>query len=392
MTQQYGGIHSTTASLTNALAHEGVLNPKTRKPFTEAMILGIGGGLGAGYILWEFKGRDHANIVMGFRNRWNYQVEYLTNACNRLGINMDIRETKSTKRSQRTIDEALAHGKPIVVWTDKACISYHGLLEKHKRHFFYVIGVHGKTGDKYIIDDLAQNEWTLTIEAFIEAHEPITSNKQRTITFHPTHDIDLKLAVMDGIQDHLEHLGRDSETFSLPVYAKWAKMMIDPKNKKGWHTVFKKRAGLYVTLQSVYEGITFDDTDGAGLRDIYADFLTEVGKLIEADLRDAIQAYRTCAELWRGFANTAFSDDVPEFAHAKQLMQARYSNFAKQDVDALSKNVQDLNDLEERYINDNFPLNDKQVDTLFEAMHDRLNAIYDAEQAALKSLKSAIEA
>lgn len=392
MTQQYGGVHSTTASLNNALALEGVLNPKTGKPFTEAMILGIGGGLGAGYILWEYKKRDYANIVMGFRNRWNYPLDYLTNACGRLGIILDVLETTSINKAQISIDEALEQGKPILVWTDKACIVYHGLLEEHKRHFFYIIGVQGKTDDGYAIDDLHRNGWTLTKEEFIEAHTPIvTSNKQRTITLDPTDKIDLKAAVMAGIQDHLEHLGRNSESFSLPVYTKWAKLMVDPKNKKGWPTVFKKRAGLYVTLRSIYEGVAFDDTEGAALRDLYADFLTEADTIIDADLSEAVDAYRTCAEAWREFANTALPDDVPEFVHSKELMQERYSNFAKQDVGALTKNVQELSDLEGQYNKEDFPLNDDQVTELFEAMHNQLNAIYDAEQAALQNLNSAIE-
>ncbi len=50
---QYGGQHPHTAALKNILAYYGVKAPHTGEPFTEAMLLGIG-GLGAGYILWEF--------------------------------------------------------------------------------------------------------------------------------------------------------------------------------------------------------------------------------------------------------------------------------------------------------------------------------------------------
>jgi len=388
---RFGGTHSATASLTNIFEHEGLLDPVTGKPLTEAMIFGIGGGLGAGYILWEFKERDSANLVLGFRNRWNYQVDYVSNLCERLNIKIDMLETKSTNKAQDSIDEALENGKAVLLWTDKACIPYHGLLEEHKRHFFHLIGVHHNTGDTYTIDDIAPQAWTLSREELIEAHEPIaTSNKQRTMTFDVPSKFDLKSAVMSGIQDHLEHLGRNSKTFSLPVYSKWAKMLMHPTNKKGWRTVFKERAGLYVTLCSTYEWITFDDTEGAGLRDFYAGFLTEADALLDADLTEAIQSYRSCARLWREFANIAFSDDVPGFAHAKALLQERYSSFAKQDVDTVSKNVRELNELEQKYHRKGFPLDDDAIDTLFEAMHHQLNVIYDAEQVALKHLKMAV--
>ena len=53
--QMRGGLHPETATLANVLANQGVVSGLTGEPLTEAAILGIGGGLGAGYILWEFQ-------------------------------------------------------------------------------------------------------------------------------------------------------------------------------------------------------------------------------------------------------------------------------------------------------------------------------------------------
>lgn len=94
--------------------------------------------------------------------------------------------------------------------------------------------------------------------------------------------------------------------------------------------------------------------------------------------------------MWREFANIAFSDDVPEFARAKELLRERYSGFLKQDLDIVSKNVRELNALEKQYHRQGFPLDDTQVNILFEAMHHQLNAIYDAELLAVQHLKSAM--
>jgi len=55
----------------NTLAALSVKAPHTGKPFTEEMLLGIGGGLGMGYILWEFKKHDSAILAMAFQNKWN---------------------------------------------------------------------------------------------------------------------------------------------------------------------------------------------------------------------------------------------------------------------------------------------------------------------------------
>src|SRR5688572_29460074 len=63
-----GGMQSDPANLTNVLAH---LRGEGAKPsLSEAMALGIGGGLGAGYMLWDYQG-PRPNILIGFRYRWS---------------------------------------------------------------------------------------------------------------------------------------------------------------------------------------------------------------------------------------------------------------------------------------------------------------------------------
>ena len=48
---QIGGIHPETATMTNVLANQGFVSPHNGRPLSEAMVLGIAGGLGCGYIL-----------------------------------------------------------------------------------------------------------------------------------------------------------------------------------------------------------------------------------------------------------------------------------------------------------------------------------------------------
>ena len=67
-----GGAHADTAAFANVLANTGVVAPHTGEPLTEAMVLGVGGGLGAGYILWEFARHGERIVVLGFRREWQY--------------------------------------------------------------------------------------------------------------------------------------------------------------------------------------------------------------------------------------------------------------------------------------------------------------------------------
>ncbi len=370
-------IHPNTASLCNVLRAQGVINPLTGQPYTEAMLLGIGGGLGAGYILWEFKAEDYAIIVMGFRNRWNYAVEYMTNLCQRIGAAVEVQETGSKKKAA----DNLAAGVPVVAWVDKAHLPYQHLPESLKGHISHVVGVPGLEGDSVMVDDLAEDLFTVPAEIFAAARARIGSDKNRLMRVTPPANTDLPAAIRAGIADCIAHLDRSSESFALPVYKKWAKLMTDRKNKKGWPVVFKERKGLYSTLRSIYEGITLDGTAGAGLRSLYADFLDEAAAVLDsASLNDAASAYRKAADAWIALADAALPGEP--FARTRDLMQQRYAQFkANQDIQPV---MDELNTLQAVYDQD-FPLDD--TTTLFEALQAHLETIYQTETHALNTLK-----
>ena len=63
------------------------------------MILGIAGGLGAAYILWEFERHGYPSLTLGFRNNLNYPVKYLERLCSRLGATIGVLETASKKKA-----------------------------------------------------------------------------------------------------------------------------------------------------------------------------------------------------------------------------------------------------------------------------------------------------
>ncbi len=389
----YGGIHSVTAVLRNALTRQGLRDPRSQQALSEAMILGIGGGLGAGYILWEFDKYDSALIVLGFRNRWNYTADFIKNACARLNVAVDMRETTSVKKAQANLNDALQTSGTALLWTDKASLPYHGLPPAQKGHSIHLIRVEKAEdagGERYTVDDLSAMPWSLSRDVLANARAPIPSNKQRSMSLCPADSFDLASALRAGIEDHIAHLSRGSQSFSLPVYKKWAKLMTQPKNKKSWRMVFARRAGLYLTLRSVYEGITLDDSDGAGLRECYADFLTEAQDILDINLDEAAAGYRACAGAWRALAEQALPDEVAAFAASKALMRARYAAFAGQDQASLASAMADLAALAAANNLDGWSLDEGATDALFERMGEQLHNIYAAEQTALNALKRAM--
>ena len=115
-----GGLHPETATLANVLANRGVVSGLTGEPLTEAAILGIGGGLGAGYILWEFKSHGEPILTLGFRNQWQYPAipGWTGKTLDRLGIEPDVHETGGANAAREALDARLDAGMPVIASVD----------------------------------------------------------------------------------------------------------------------------------------------------------------------------------------------------------------------------------------------------------------------------------
>lgn len=91
----YGGRFPATTAIANALASQGVQAPRTGKPYTEAMLAGLSGGIALGYFTFAYNGHDpQVNILT--RNTFNdYGWDRVTE---RLGIVQDVVNATTKKR------------------------------------------------------------------------------------------------------------------------------------------------------------------------------------------------------------------------------------------------------------------------------------------------------
>ena len=112
-----GGVHGDTAAFANVLANLGVVAPHTGEPLTEAMVLGVGGGLGAGYILWEFDSHQFRArvLTLGFRRQWQYPDRWARETAERLGLHAELHETGGAKGAAAALDAQLEKGLPAIV-------------------------------------------------------------------------------------------------------------------------------------------------------------------------------------------------------------------------------------------------------------------------------------
>ena len=388
---RFGGEHPETAALTNVLAASGLRAPHTGQPFSEALLFGIGGGPGAGYIMWEFHEHSIKVLVLGFHHLWQYPMRYYQALCDRIGVAISMPDTGSLKAADEMLQNALSQGKPAAAWVDRGHMPYLQLPEALKGHIGHILAICGQDGDQIFVDDRAARPFRVPADVMADARSRIPSYKSRLLLVEHIGACDLRAAVMSGLQACSEHLSSNSDSFSLPTYRKWAKMMTDVKNKKGWPALFKDRRGLYATLCSAFESIELNVGAGA-LRGLYAQFLDEAAGLLANDRLVAVaEHYRSLAQRWHALAEATLPGDVPALAETKALLRQRHAaTRLGGDAWESSRPITETLRLMSRRYNLEFPMHDSAVQTLFDTLQVHLFDLYEAEKSAHQALKAAI--
>ncbi len=325
-----GGLDGDTAAFANVLANLGVVAPHTGEPLTEAMVLGVGGGLGAGYILWEFDSLQFRSrvLTLGFRRQWQYPDRWARGTAERLGLHAELHETGSAKVAAAALDAQLDNGLPAIAWIDTYTLGHRIEPEWRDGYGGPPVIVYERNGDSYAVDDRSTGPIVVPGDRLAAARARVGSYKHRLVTIDPDRiDLDLRPAVEEGLRLQVEHLSDKSDSFSLPAWRKWARMTADTRNKKGWPNVFADGLGIGSLRASIYT----DAAHGAHLRGLYADFLDEAAELLGRDL--GADAWKAAADAWAPIVDAALPpgdelreliDGGPETAAARwELQRAR---------------------------------------------------------------------
>lgn len=319
-----GGTHPDTAALANVLANAGVTS--NGSPLSEAAFLGIGGGLGAGYILWQFTGH-HPIVTLGFRNQWQYPDRWLVKTCRRLGIEPSIHETSGHVTAMRTLREALqAPGPKPLVWIDAQEVGYWHLPDRFSGLAGYPVVVYGESDGRFFVDDRNTSSLSVDEATMRAARGRVPSYRNRLVTLDAPDEIPEGVvagAVLDGLHDQVRHLQSESDSFSLPAWRKWSRMLTEPRHKKGWVNVFADQAGLFGVLLTIYESVESSGFGGGSLRELYAEFLDYAAGVTDRPaLSKVADAYRQLDRAWAGVAERAAPLDVGPFGRARELIDS----------------------------------------------------------------------
>jgi Butirosin biosynthesis protein H, N-terminal len=376
-----GGLHADTAAFANVLANTGVVAPHTGAPLSEAMVLGTGGGVGAGYILWEFAEHGERIVVLGFRRQWQYPGRWAAETAARLGLHAEVHETGGAKGAARRLDALLDRGLAAIVWADAYRLGHRHLPERLDGRGGGPVVVYGRDGDRLLVDDRSTGRLTVPAGRLADARARVPSYKHRLIEIDPALvELDgdrLRAAVEEGLALQVQHLSARSDSFSLPAWSKWARTLTGA-GRKAWPAVFADGRGLGSAMASIHAGAG----GGRHLRSLYAQFLEEAAELLgRAALRDAAAAWRAAAAAWERVVDTALPPDG-ERGELRALIDAGAAAVERGDEAAAEA---------ERLARERWALQARLdarrpgPESLFTQLAEAVAAVYAAETAALQA-------
>ncbi len=284
---QFNGRHWETGSIQNALALQGIKAPHTGKPYSEALFLGVSGGIAFGYFTFEYKGYlPHVAILP--RNTFNPFSTILE----RLGIAQDIRQTGKAETAEKNLRDALESGRYPLVWADAFSLPYNDLSLDKGMWAMWPILVIGVDADSVTVVDRSSQTFHVAMADLTRARGRVKEDKYRLITLDAPQTNKLAAAVHKGISQTIALFTEEPprgarDNFGFAAYARFAEMLINTRNKHSWERYFAPGARMYHALAGspvqpgAYQWImTWGAADGAE-RGLYADFLDEAAQILK---------------------------------------------------------------------------------------------------------------
>jgi hypothetical protein len=391
---RFGGLHPETAAVGNILANAGVVAPHTGDPFSEAFLLGLGGGISAGYFVFQYG--NISTLYIGTRGLWHqWDGTFIERMVTRLGGEVNVEETSGLMKAAENLRDSILSGKPVITWVDAGALPYWGGMPGSYGPHVVVVCGHDADHQTYELDDLAPSAWVIGAEQLGQARAQIRSLKNRTLTIQPPTTVaDLRPGILQAIRDCINDMHNPRmKNFGITAIKKWAGLITNSKNRKGWPQAFPPGPNLFQALLYTHHWIEQAGTGGDGFRTMYGDFLAEASEILgNQALAKLSAAYHALGSQWRDLADMALPDESAPLAEAKALLRRkgkRLRSGGAEAVEEIEQITQQLRRLEGQMQAD-FPLKDQAIQALLEKMKNQVQSIYQAEIEALERLEAAI--
>lgn len=397
--QQFEGRHWETGTVRNGLAHLGVVAPHARQPLSEAMLLGISGGITFGYFLFDYKGFGRILSLLS-RNTFDPLETLLT----RLSVPREILSSTDAAKAEARLLDVLERGQPAIVWADMFSLPYNGTTAGDTWWAMFPVVVYGHEQGIVHIADRSRQPFTVDAATFSAARARIKKDKFKLMTLSAPDMTKQKDAVQKGIWQCVE-LYTDKPpkgaktNFGFAAYRHWAAMLTNTRNTQSWARFFPPGPELWAALlgHGMSPGLlgwihAWGFGDGME-RGAYATFLDEAADLLQRPhLKTAAQHFRHSQTVWRQLAQVALPDDVPLCREARELTLRRHTLFIEQGATSLDERLRIQARLREIKVEADkaFPTSESQVAATLTQMSTLVLQIHDIEYEAVKAMQAAM--
>jgi Domain of unknown function (DUF4872)/Butirosin biosynthesis protein H, N-terminal len=390
------GRHPDTAALARLLAALGVTDPATGRPLSEAMTLGVAGGIGVAYFVFEYEEEDLTTFYLGGRiNSYVQRQDAGQAALARLGVPVQVRKTSGPATAERQLRSALDQGRPVIVTVDVARLLYRAVPD-------WLCGMTPQDvlvelrGAEPVLWDLAPAPIPVTWAELATARAGVRSAKHRLVVAEPPPGpVDLAGAAAAGIADTWRGmLEPPMRNFGVPGLGKWADLLIDGRDPKGWPRLLAAPGRQFQLLTWLYDWVETAGTGGGFFRAMYAEFLeAAAGPLERPELARLAGDYRRLAAAWTAMAEAAVAagGDGP-LARAAALLDRRrrlvedHGAAAAEELAAVQAELDGL----ARAATDPQPLGPAAVTALLADLRRRVQELAEEEAAAADALRGAV--
>jgi hypothetical protein len=436
---QFGATERTAGAIRNILDHEGIVAPHSGEPFTEALLMGIGGGLGTEYATWAFKGIDpsrprKSQLYLRFHHVKNYiekkEDTLLRKITARISSSLTAKETVSREQADKFLHESLQAGKPVMVQLSNwhSIYSRQEVYDRYHQnpsfyppllyeefvsflpyyslpypwisgHFATVYGI-DKDSNQVHLTDYSNQPHILNIQQLVDSRNIIKGWKNAAYTLNPPQsEPDLAKATRLGIHDCVESLLHEKTVVSgahlrVEAWQAMANAISDFKGKRGWLSLFNEPWQLFDTLTRLHAQIAFYNSDGGALRSSYADFLEEASDILKKPaLNQIAHQFSDIGIMWDEIGTTALHNDIPQLQTTRLATLEWHNTFkaqgssAAKTLEALSAKIQTIRS----QFTETIPLTERELLALLEELSIRFHEVYDAEKTALQALRTLLK-
>lgn len=289
---------------------------------SEAMVCGLGGGIGFMYAVFEYKAVAHPLLTFVAQH---HPRPWIEEVAENLELTLGSATSSSAKVALVKLRAAQDAGDAVQITVGKGGLPWIEGVSELEAAEPYTVNVVGKDGDDFLVDDCSESLQRAPAEALARAwalHKKARFAVQ-TLGLPAGGNVDLPRGLRSAVATTVAHmtgpvLGNAFDVnFGLSGMDKWATEVTDTRSKKGWTARFGKAAGFEHAMGRIAECFTHSYSAPGATRPIYATFLEEAAGATPLELGAAKKLAAESGRLWEEVVEVAAGATNPATAFAR---------------------------------------------------------------------------